>query len=110
MVNIPRTHTLRLADFPTKIEYEGRKFTPEIDEYAVVGQLQSQEYDILDLGQALDEFLTDNDCCIVLGPQILAVWIEDGVYYMFDPNERDQEGKGPFVYSDNIPGLMKLTL
>lgn len=100
MVNIPRTHTLRLADFPIKIEYEGRKFSHEIDEYALVGQLQSQEYDILDLGQALDDFLTDNDCCIVLGPQILAVWIEDGVYYMFDPNERDQEGKGFFFPLD----------
>ncbi|XP_019769617.1 uncharacterized protein LOC109544047 isoform X1 [Dendroctonus ponderosae] len=93
MLSIPRTHSLRLSNFPSKIEYEGKKFTPIIDEYAVVGQMHSQEYEILDLGAALDDFLTDFDCCIVQGPQIIAFWVEDGVYYMFDPNDRDQEGK-----------------
>ncbi|XP_050312068.1 uncharacterized protein LOC126747451 [Anthonomus grandis grandis] len=93
MLSIPRTHTLRLINFPEKIEYEGKKFTPVIDEYALVGQMQTQDYDVLDLGPALEEFLTDHDACIVLGPLVLAIWVEDGMFYMFDPNERDSDGK-----------------
>lgn len=98
MVSIPRSRNLKLSDFPKKIEYEGKYFTPDIDEYAAIGQMQSQQYDILDLEPALDEFLTENDCCVIQGPQILAVWVEDEVFYMFDPNERDHEGKGMFIY------------
>ncbi|XP_030747483.1 uncharacterized protein LOC115875982 isoform X2 [Sitophilus oryzae] len=93
MINIPRTHSLRLSNFSKRLEYEGKYFIPNIEEYALVGQLHSQDYDVLDLGPALDEMLTVHDCCIILGPLILAVWIEDGLYYMFDPNERDQNGK-----------------
>ncbi|XP_060534309.1 uncharacterized protein LOC132706789 [Cylas formicarius] len=93
MLTIPRSQTLRLSNFPKRVEFHGRYFTPVIEECVTVGQLQSQEYDVLDLERGLEEFFVDNDCCIVLGPQTLAVWIEDGVYYMFDPDERDQFGK-----------------
>lgn len=103
MLSIPRTHSLRLNNFPAKIEYEGRKFTPIIDEYAVIGQMQSQDYDILDLEPALNDFLTDHDCCVLLGPQIMALWIEDGVYYMFDPNGRDQEGRA--MINEGVTGV-----
>ncbi|KAL1502116.1 hypothetical protein ABEB36_007308 [Hypothenemus hampei] len=100
MLNIPRTHSLRLSDFPEKVQYEGNTFTSEIDEYALIGQLENQEFDILDLKSALEEFLADYDCCIILGPQTLAIWVEDDRYYMFDPNERDQEGKAIIKKTD----------
>ncbi|XP_076256073.1 uncharacterized protein LOC143193632 [Rhynchophorus ferrugineus] len=93
MSNIPRTHSLRLSNFSRKTEYEKKLFMPEIDEYAIIGQMQSQEFTLLDLEPALNEILADYDCCVLLGPQVLAVWLEDGYYYMFDPNERDQNGK-----------------
>lgn len=30
---------------------------------------------------------------IIRGPVLLAVWSEEGKYYMFDPNDRDSYGK-----------------
>lgn len=67
---------------------------------------------------ALREFFSENDACIVLGPLTLAVWMENQAYYMFDPNERDNNGLvivkqvqiGSFlkVY-DVLPGVACLT-
>lgn len=88
MVSIPRTQSLKLSDFQRKTEYEGKFFLPVIEEYSQVGKLQSQDYDVLDLLPALENFLTDNICCVIVGPVTLAVWIEDEHFYMFDPNER----------------------
>lgn len=88
MVSIPRSQSLKLSNFQRKTEYEGRLFLPVIDEYSVVGKLRSQDYDVLDLFPALESFLSDNICCVIVGPIILAVWIENGNFFMFDPNER----------------------
>lgn len=88
MVSIPRTQSLKLSDFQRKTEYEGKFFLPVIEEYSQVGKLQSQDYDVLDLLPALENFLTDNICCVIVGPITLAVWIEDEHFFMFDPNER----------------------
>lgn len=73
---------------------------------------------MLDLLPALKEFFSDNDACILYGPIILAVWMENQSYYMFDPNERDNNGLmivkqvqiGSFlkVY-DVLPGVACLT-
>ncbi|KAG5863093.1 hypothetical protein JTB14_031714 [Gonioctena quinquepunctata] len=93
MITIPRTQSLKLSNFQRKTEYEERKFSPIIDDYVVVGKLQSQEYEVLDLLPALEKFLTDNENCVILGPITLAVWVEDGKFFTFDPNERDKEGR-----------------
>lgn len=88
MVSIPRTQSLKLSNFQRKTEYEGKYFLPLIEEYSVVGKLRSQDYDVLDLLPALESFLTDNDCCVIVGPTTLAVWIENEHFFLFDPNER----------------------
>lgn len=88
MTSIPRTQSLKLSNFQRKTEYENRTFSPEVKDYEVVGKLQSLDYDVLDLLPALENYLIDNECCVVLGPLTMAVWVEDGYYYWFDPNER----------------------
>ncbi|CAH2003564.1 unnamed protein product [Acanthoscelides obtectus] len=93
MITIPRTQSLKLSNFQKKIQYEGKNFMPVIDDFVVIGRLQSQDFEVFDLGPALEAFLADHDCCVVIGPITLAVWVEDGKYYMFDPNDRDKNGK-----------------
>ncbi|XP_023310426.1 uncharacterized protein LOC111691585 [Anoplophora glabripennis] len=93
MISIPRTQSLKLSDFQRKTEYEKKFFSPLIQDYVIVGKLQSPDYDVLDLLPALENYLIDHECCVVLGPITLAVWVEDGFYYWFDPNERDKNGK-----------------
>lgn len=88
MVSIPRTQSLKLSNFQRKTEYEGKFFMPEIEDCSVVGKLQSADFDVLDLYPALESFLVDNFCCVIVGPLTLAVWIENDRFYMFDPNER----------------------
>lgn len=88
MVSIPRTQSLKLSNFQRKTEMEKRFFSPVIQDYVVVGRLQSPDYDVIDLLPALENYLIDNDCCVVLGPLTLAIWVEDEYYYWFDPSER----------------------
>ncbi|XP_074039685.1 uncharacterized protein [Leptinotarsa decemlineata] len=105
MITIPRTQSLKLSNFQRKTEYEGKMFSPVIEDYAVVGKLQSQEYDVLDLFPALEKFLVDNESCVILGPLKLAVWVEDKKFFMMDPNERDAFGRAiseKTVYGSNM--------
>lgn len=88
MVSIPRSQSLKLSNFQRKTEYEGNLFSPVIEDYSLVGRLQSQDFDVLDLYTALDNFLSDNVCCVIVGPLTVAIWIETGKLFMFDPNER----------------------
>lgn len=88
MVSIPRTQSLKLSNFQRKTEYEGQLFLPIIEEYSVIGKLHSQDYDVLDLYPALENFLAENVCCVIVGPLTLPVWIENGHFFMLDPNER----------------------
>ncbi|GJQ78158.1 hypothetical protein Trydic_g2490 [Trypoxylus dichotomus] len=93
-------------------------YTPQIEDLTIVGKLNSQTDDMLDLLPALKEFFTENGACILLGPLTLAIWLENEMYYMFDPNERDNNGLfivkqvqiGSFlkVY-DVLPGVACLT-
>ncbi|KAF2888220.1 hypothetical protein ILUMI_17953, partial [Ignelater luminosus] len=84
--------TLKLTTMCDRICLQENIFTPEVEEFTIVGKLQSRKDDILDLLPALQEFFRNNDTCVIIGPIVLAVWKEDGVYYMFDPNERDHNG------------------
>lgn len=82
-----------LKNFEMKLYMEPREFQPVFEEYAAVGQLNAQESSVLDLLPALENILIDHETCIIFGPLIVAVWIENNWFYMFDPNERDGEGK-----------------
>lgn len=84
--------TLKITTMFNKIRLQERIFTPKVKEFAVVGKLQSQKDDLLDLLPALQEFFRNNDTCVITGPITLAMWKEDELYYMFDPNERDHNG------------------
>lgn len=90
--NLRNDEVVELCHIPEKITLEKKNFAPEIDEFAVIGKLRSTVDDVLDLLPALQEFFKNNDTCVICGPNILAVWQEDGNYYMFDPNERDNKG------------------
>lgn len=90
--SIGSNEVVELSHIPEKIELDKKQFTPDIEEFSVIGKLRSQSDDVLDLLPALEEFFKKNDTCIICGPNILAVWQEDGNYYMFDPNERDKKG------------------
>nr|CAH7728598.1 unnamed protein product [Callosobruchus chinensis] len=118
MITIPRTQSLKLSNFQKKTEYEGKNFMPIVEDYVVVGRLQSQDFEVFDLRPALETFLADHECCVIIGPLTLAVWFEDGKYYMFDPNDRDKNGKAivksqyvgsVLVPMDYIPGLACVT-
>nr|CAI5839704.1 unnamed protein product [Callosobruchus analis] len=118
MITIPRTQSLKLSNFQKKTEYEGKNFMPLIEDYVVVGRLQSQDFEVFDLGPALETFLADHECCVIIGPLTLAVWFEDGKYYMFDPNDRDKNGRtivksqymgSVLVPMDYIPGVACVT-
>ncbi|XP_056633874.1 uncharacterized protein LOC130443328 [Diorhabda sublineata] len=93
MITIPRTQELKLSNFQKKTEYWDRKFTPKIEDFVVVGRLISSNFEVLDLLSALDSYLIENSCCVIIGPITLSIWIEDGKFYSFDPNGRDTEGK-----------------
>lgn len=67
-------------------------YTPVAEDYTIIGQLQSNQPELLDLLPALQEAFRLSDGFILTGPITLAVWQEDGVYYMYDPNERDLKG------------------
>lgn len=88
MVSIPRTQSLKLSNFQRKTEYEGKWFLPVIEDFSIIGKLRSQDYDVLDLQPALETFLSENICCVIVGPLTMAVWTENGLFLIFDPNER----------------------
>lgn len=83
---------VKLKHVPDKIKIDDREFSPDITEYAVLGKLLSPVGEVLDLLPALQDFFRDCDTCIICGPLLLAVWCENQLYYMFDPNERDKNG------------------
>lgn len=87
------TKELCLERIPETISLRERVFAPDLEEYALFGRLQSAEDEVLDLLPALEQFLRDHDATIIKGPLCLAIWVENGLYYMFDPNERDATGK-----------------
>lgn len=108
-----------MDDCKSKLEGEREVVSTKINYVSLqLGKLNSQTDDMLDLLPALREYFADNDACILLGPITLAIWLENLHYYMFDPNERDNNGLvivkqveiGSFlkVY-DVLPGVACLT-
>lgn len=66
----------------------------EVDaEQAVLGEIGSKNFNVADLENGLTEFFKVYDAGVLQGPQSVAVWQEIGLYYMFDPKERDRLGR-----------------
>ncbi|XP_028139261.2 uncharacterized protein LOC114333567 isoform X2 [Diabrotica virgifera virgifera] len=93
MITILRSQELKLSNFQKKTEYLEKVFMPKIEDFVVIGRLTSNDFEVLDLLTALESFLIDHICCVIIGPITLAVWVEDGKFYSFDPNGRDSEGR-----------------
>jgi hypothetical protein len=84
---------LSAGQVPTKITLNEKNYSPKIEKISAMGRLESSDDKILNLEQALRDVLIDSDCCILMGPSIIAIWKEDNRYYMFDPEERDTTGR-----------------
>lgn len=89
---LPRGTPLKVSNVANKITLYNYEFTPIVDEYTTIGVLQSTKSDVLDLLPALQEFFRNSQTCVITGPLIVSTWFEDGLFYMFDPNERDVKG------------------
>ena len=83
---------MKVTNIIKRISLDEREYRPEIEEISAMGKLGSNEDNTLDLPEALREFFSDNDGCIIRGPVELGVWFERDLYYMWDPNERDEKG------------------
>lgn len=83
---------LKFEHIVEKITIGDKVLTPVFEELTVMGKLQSNTDNLLDLLPALREYFTDNSAGILCGPLPLAIWYEDGLFYMFDPDERDSNG------------------
>lgn len=84
---------MKVTNIIKRIPLDEKEYRPEIEEISAIGKLSSKEDNTLDLPEALREFFSDNDGCIIRGPVELGVWFERDLYYMWDPNERDQRGR-----------------
>ncbi|CAH0548625.1 unnamed protein product [Brassicogethes aeneus] len=97
----PLTMELRLTDFP-KIHFMLKNnYMLDFKENECYGQLSSEYYERMDLFVALENFMINNNCCMVGGPLVVAIWKEEGRYYLFDPNERDEKGRRIEVSTTN---------
>lgn len=83
---------LKFEHIVDKITIDGKDFMPVFEELVIMGKLQSSTGSLLDLKPALREYFSDNSTGILCGPISLAIWYEDGLFYMFDPDERDPNG------------------
>ncbi|EFA04883.1 hypothetical protein TcasGA2_TC014944 [Tribolium castaneum] len=90
-----------------KITLNDKEYSPKIDKYGCVGRLTSDDDKIFNLEQAVTNVLIDTDCCILIGPNIVALWRENGRYYMFDPDERTPIGST--IKPGDPPGVACVT-
>ncbi|KAK5638441.1 hypothetical protein RI129_012736 [Pyrocoelia pectoralis] len=88
----PTERPLKVSEVSKSLQVGERMFVSEVEEYTTIGKLKSRKSGVLDLLPALEEFFRNNQTCVVTGPLTVAMWVEDGKFYTFDPNERDQKG------------------
>ncbi|XP_044260521.1 uncharacterized protein LOC123008654 [Tribolium madens] len=99
--------SLPKGDFIEKIILNDKEYSPKIEKYGCVGRLTSDDDKIFNLEQAVTNVLIDTDCCILIGPNIVALWRENGRYYMFDPDERNPNGTS--IKPGDPPGVACVT-
>lgn len=80
-----------ISDLKEPIHFDDQIFSLKT-ENVIFGQIKSQSTNVADLEGAVKEFLGGNDIGVIHGPQMITVWQESGLYFMFDPKERDEEG------------------
>lgn len=67
---------MQLEDFPKTVEVLNVKYLVDFEQKCI-GQLESVEYDVLDLYRALEFFFESQSCGMIEGPVTVAVWKED---------------------------------
>lgn len=92
--NKPIIKTMTAADLDdTKFEIENHKLVVDIDLITVTGTISSKVPSILNLKQALEEFfLVNEEGVIETTSMAVAIWSQDGCYYLFDPRLCDAAG------------------
>jgi hypothetical protein len=80
------------SDIQSPIKLNDRLYSLDT-EHLIFGRLMSKDKTLANLQKGLREFFKTCDTGVLQGPQSVAVWQERGVYFMFDPKERDGEGR-----------------
>ncbi|KAL6260066.1 hypothetical protein P5V15_007605 [Pogonomyrmex californicus] len=77
----------------TKFQIDDHKLIIDVDLITVTGTISSKVPSILNLKQALEEFFLVNDEGIIETTSMaVAIWSQDGYYYLFDPRPCDATG------------------
>ena len=71
--------------FPIVI-YERNSFEV-ISENVIYGKITSRQSDVMTLDNGLKVFFKSFDCGVIQGPEKVAIWRENELYFMFDPNQ-----------------------
>ena len=83
-----RTHLLDVLN-----QIDGRKLLVKVDLMTVVGTVSSKVPTVLNLKQGLEAFFVDDTRAILeISTQAVAIWSQDGYYYMFDSKPCDMDG------------------
>ncbi|CAG9829599.1 unnamed protein product [Diabrotica balteata] len=83
MITISRSQELKLSNFQKKTEYLDKVFMPKIEDFVVIGRLTSNDFEVLDLLTALESFLIDHICCVIIGI-LQDMWILRGNFSQSD--------------------------
>lgn len=90
----PTIKTMTAVDLNnTKIEIEDHKRVIDADLITVTGTISSKIPSVLNLKQALEEFfLLNEEGVIETTSMAVAIWSQNGCYYLFDPRYCDDVG------------------
>lgn len=90
----PTMKTMTAVDLNnTRIQIEDRKLVIDVDLITVTGTISSKIPSVLNLKQALEEFfLLNEEGVIETTSMAVAIWSQNGCYYLFDPRLCDDVG------------------
>lgn len=84
--------TVSISDLKSPVHFNDQIYSLKT-ENVIFGQIVTQSVHVTDLNRTIEEFLRGNDIGVIQGPQTITIWQESGLYFMFDPKERDEEGQ-----------------
>lgn len=90
----PMIKTMTAADLnDAAFQIEDQKLMVNVDLITVTGTINSKIPSVLNLKQALEEFFLLNDKGVIETTLMaVAIWTQDGCYYLFDPRQCDADG------------------
>ncbi|XP_037907700.1 uncharacterized protein LOC119649570 isoform X2 [Hermetia illucens] len=80
-----------IAGYMEVIAYE-KTYRIEFEK-VVYGQVTSQDENVPTVLTGVEMFFKNYDVGLIFGPQNIAIWKEKGMYFAFDPKERDALGR-----------------